>query len=193
MRGAMRKLITPAIIALAIFMALFYYDVPWNMLRPVFHQETIENAAIKYGFDPLFINAVIRSESSFFFRARSSRGAIGLMQLMPATARQLAAELNIQGYTDSDLEKPDVNITLGVLYLSKLLKEFNGNQLLALAAYNAGLGKVQGWYRQNPILALELSDIPYEETREYVSRVERTYQWLKRIQKVKKALQKKGV
>lgn len=189
----MRKLIQPAIFAFIIFMVLFYYDVPWNMLRPVFHQETIENTAVKYGFDPLFINAIIRAESSFFFRARSSRGAVGLMQLMPSTARQLAGELGVSGYSDADLEKPDMNIRLGVYYFSKLLKEFNGNEILALCAYNAGIGKAQDWYRQNPILALEISDIPYQETREYVSRVERTYQWLKQIQKVKKALQKKGV
>ncbi len=189
----MRKLVVPLIIIFVIFMTLFYYDVPWNMMRPVFHQETIENTAIKYGFDPLLINAVIRAESSFFFRARSSRGAIGLMQLMPSTARELASELNMKGFSDTDLEKPEVNIRLGVYYLSKLHKEFNGNRILALAAYNAGLGKVQEWYKQNPILALEISDIPYEETRAYVNRVERTYTWLKRIQKVKKALQKKGV
>jgi len=188
----MRKIILSITLASTIFMALFYYDVPWNMLRPIFHQETIENTAIKYGFDPLFINAVIRSESSFFFKAHSGRGAMGLMQLMPATARELAVELNMKGYSNKDLEKPDVNIALGVYYLSKLLKEFNGNEILALAAYNAGLGKVQDWYRQNPILALEASDIPYDETRDYVNRVERTYTWLKRIQKVKKALQKKG-
>jgi soluble lytic murein transglycosylase len=187
-----RKIILPLIIAFISFMALFYYDVPWNILRPVLHQETIENTAIKYGFDPLFINSVIRAESSFFFRARSNRGATGLMQLMPTTARELAQELNMKDFSDADLETPDINIRLGVYYLSKLWKEFDGNQILVLASYNAGIGKVQGWYKQNPILALEINDIPYEETRGYVSRVERTYKWLKRIQKIKKALQKKG-
>ena len=188
----MRKLIVPIITVLVLCGILFYFDVPWNLARPLFHQDIIEQSALKYNIDPLLISALIRAESHFFHKARSNRGAIGLMQLMPATARELADEHTMRGYTDRDLEKPDVNIRLGVYYLHKLLDAFNGNETLAIAAYNAGLGTVQLWYRQNPIIALEPADIPYAETRAYVDRVKKTYAWLKHVQKIKRALQKKG-
>jgi soluble lytic murein transglycosylase len=189
----MRKLIAPLIIGFVLFMGLFYFDIPWNLVRPIFHQDTVERYSALYHMDPLFVTAVIRAESHFLWNARSNRGAVGLMQLMPATAREIAIDLALPNFSDKELAKPEMNIQLGVYYLNKLSREFDGNLPLTAAAYNAGLAKVQLWYRQNPLLIHEINDIPYEETREYVNRVMRTYQWLKHLQKVKRALQKKGV
>lgn len=175
----MKKLIA-AIIAVLIVSVLSFTDLPLNLIRPVFHSDIIDRYATQYGFDPLLITSIIKVESNFFHRARSNRGAIGLMQLMPATAQELAVDL---GYPIGrlDLENPEVNIQLGTYYLSKLRNEFGGNTILAIAAYNAGMGKVKSWYAQNPLIDSETSEIPYKETRNYVENVTRTWQWLKKI------------
>jgi len=173
---------------LAVLLALFsllYFEMPFNLVRPVFHADTINKCADQYGLDPLFITAVIKVESNFFRRARSNRGAIGLMQVLPSTAKGLAPELGYSDFSKVDLENPDTNIRFGSLYLKKLLDEFNGNTFLAAAAYNAGMTKVKGWYSQNPLLGVESADIPYRETRNYVDNVMGTYRWLLRIHKLK--------
>jgi soluble lytic murein transglycosylase len=182
----MRKTVPIIIIAVLAAVSLFYFDIPFNLLRPMFHTDTIKRYAGQYGLDPLFVTAVIKVESKFFRQARSHRGAIGLMQLLPSTAHELAGELGYRDFSDADLEDPNVNINLGMYYLYKLKKEYNDNEILALAAYNAGTGKVQSWYRVNPLLGVEIGDIPYRETRAYVRSVMRTYRWLKTIQKNQK-------
>lgn len=175
----MKKLIA-AIILVSVTAVLIFTDLPLNLIRPVFHSDIINRYADQYDFDPLLITAIIKVESNFFHRAHSNRGAVGLMQLMPATAQELAVEL---GYPLGrlDLEDPEVNIQLGTYYLSKLRIEFGGNTILAIAAYNAGMGKVKSWYVQNPLIDSETAEIPYKETRNYVENVTRTWQWLKKI------------
>ena len=84
-----------------------------------------------------------------------------------------------------NLEDPEINIRLGTYYLGKLLKEFNGNMILTLAAYNAGITKVKNWQKQNPLVEIEINDIPYEETKAYVRSVMGTYKWLKWAQELK--------
>ena len=180
----MRKVLVSVIIIAGIVFSLFYFELPFDLIRPVFHADTIQQYSEQYGFDPLFITALIKTESNFFRRARSHRGAIGLMQLMPSTAKELARELGYRRLgSDDDLEDPDINIRLGTFYMFKLRDEFAGNEMLALAAYNAGKGKVELWRNMNPLLTVD--DIPYRETKKYVKGVQSTYQWLKRIQKLK--------
>ncbi len=180
----MRKILIIFIIAAGLAFSLFYFKQPLVLLRPVFHADTIRHYAGRYGFDPLLVTALIKTESNFFRRARSHRGAIGLMQLMPATAKELARELGYPRIQSSDdLEDPDINIHLGTYYLSKLRDEFAGNEMLALAAYNAGASKVGLWHNMNPLMTAR--DIPYRETRNYVKGVQSTYQCLKKIQKLK--------
>jgi len=121
--------------------------------------------------------AVIRQESSFDARALSPAGAQGLMQLMPATARSVAADLGL-GYSPASLTaSPDYNISLGRAYLASLLGRFDGSYVLSLAAYNAGPGRVNQWLRSNgdPRLGDEaavdwIELIPFNETRNYVQR-----------------------
>lgn len=115
-------------------------------------QDTINTAARKYRVDPALVRAVIHAESAFKPSARSKKGAIGLMQLMPGTAREMGVV---------DIMSPEDNIHGGVRYLAWLLQKNNGNTTLATAAYNAGPGAVE---RHNGIP-------PYEETRTYVKRV----------------------
>lgn len=114
--------------------------------------DTIAQAARMYQVDPAFIRAVIHAESAFNPLARSRKGAMGLMQLMPDTARDMGV---------SDSTNPAQNIQGGVKYLAFLLQTFNGNQMLATAAYNAGPGAVT---RHGGIP-------PFEETQTYVKRV----------------------
>ncbi len=115
--------------------------------------DTIRSASIEYGVDEAFLRAIIHAESAFNPRALSIKGAQGLMQLMPATA----SDMGVLDAFDSDQ-----NIRGGARYLSLLLHDFNGNEQLAAAAYNAGPGAVQ---RYNGVP-------PYAETRVYVQRVD---------------------
>lgn len=107
-------------------------------------QQIIFDEAARYGFDPLFLTAVIVTESSFNNRAKSTRGALGLMQIRPATAKGLVDEVETVGDEPLSLYDPEHNIALGAYYLSKLIRRF-GDLKLALEAYNHGpsrLGRI---------------------------------------------------
>jgi len=175
---------------LAIFSVL-YFEMPFNAIIPVFHKQTILYYSQAYNIDPLFVSAIIKAESKFLSKARSRRGAVGLMQLMPATARELADELGYKNLSEKDLEDPKKNINLGMYYLSKLDKMFNGDKILMLSAYNAGISNALSWKADNPEGKITVNDIPYRETKRYVQRVLRTYQWLKETQKITKLIREK--
>ncbi len=117
----------------------------------------IDRTARKYGLDPQLLHAVIRAESAYDPGAVSPKGAVGLMQLLPATARR---------YGVVDLRDPKANLEAGARYLKDLLKQF-GDVKLALAAYNAGEAAVQKYGNRVP---------PYRETRRYVARVMQFYE-----------------
>ena len=145
--------------------------------RPIFDQHTntanIENSWA-YG--------VARSESLFMRDIRSSAGAIGLMQLMPATGKQTAREIQLPYSGHVTLTNPDSNIRLGTAYLSKMLDRFGGNRILATAAYNAGPHNVESWLPEEDSVdaLIWIENIPFTETREYVRRVfamETIFQW----------------
>lgn len=128
--------------------------------------------------DPALAHAIIRQESQFDKDAKSPAGALGLMQLMPATAREVAKKGGWAHQTAWLTSRPEHNILLGSAYLNELLKRFNGSYPLAIAAYNAGPSRVNGWLQAfgdprngeiNWIDWLEL--IPISETRNYVQRV----------------------
>ena len=123
--------------------------------RP-FHAEIVK-AARQSGIDPALVHAVIRVESAYNSRAVSPKGAMGLMQVIPGTGRRFGID---------DLITPSANISAGTRYLSHLMRMFNGDLALALAAYNAGEGAVLRYGRQVP---------PYRETIGYVPRVLSTY------------------
>jgi soluble lytic murein transglycosylase len=127
--------------------------------------------------DPFLVLSLIRQESAFNTRARSRAGAMGLMQLMPRTARSM------ERVPRNKLYDPDTNVRLGVRYFSRLLEKFGGDPELALAAYNAGGDRVTEWQGrypvQNRMLFLDL--IPFRETREYVAAIARNYYWYLRL------------
>jgi ABC-type transport system substrate-binding protein len=122
--------------------------------------------------EPALILAVIMAESSFRENAESHRGARGLMQLMPATAEEIARHMGIQNFRPEDVWRPEINIAMGSFYLNRLYRLFGCTEL-ALAAYNAGQGNVQKWLSDPDISndGKKLDDIPFSETRNYIKRV----------------------
>ena len=157
---------------LAIETALYggRYDVlEWRF--PLAMQEAFRQHASEQQLDPWLLMAIARRESAFNPHARSAVGARGLMQLMPATARQVARQAGIPLHDDS-LFEVQTNIALGSHYLGELLQRYAGNRLLALAAYNAGPHRVDRWLDQQPTpFDVFIESIPFHETREYVQAV----------------------
>jgi hypothetical protein len=126
----------------------------------------------KSGVDPLVLHSIIRQESHFQFNALSPAGAVGLMQLMPRTAAEVARKEKMHNFRRKDLLKPQTNVALGAAYLSRLIREYGGDYLRAVAAYNAGEAAVAKWWgdaKGDPALFLET--ITYRETRFYLRRV----------------------
>jgi len=130
-----------------------------------------EQAAAKH-LDPALIAAVIYAETKFDPRT-SSAGAEGLMQILPATADYLAHLSGGVRFTTSDLATPEINVAYGSYYLRYLLDHYNGNEMLAVAAYNGGLANVDNWVARANATGrrLTVEDIPFPETRAYVQRV----------------------
>ena len=130
---------------------------------PLRYSAIVRQEAREKGLDPALVAAVIYQESRFERDARSSAGAIGLMQLRPDTALGIAQRTGGTAFRLSDLENPAINIRYGSWYLRNLFAKY-GNERIALAAYNAGQGNVDRWLSTN-------RRIEFAETREYVERV----------------------
>lgn len=148
----------------------------WNDLTlrfPIDFVETIEKTSRKKGLDPAFIYGLIRRESMFDEGIRSPSGALGLMQIMPSTGRQIAREINYPWKSNADLLLAPTSIKFGTYYYKQMLKQFSGNFAVATAAYNAGPSGVKRWLKfdRNYSTDLWVETIPYKETREYVESV----------------------
>lgn len=149
----------------------------WDDLQvrfPIVYKEHVAKAAKQTSVNPLFIFAVTRQESAFVPDAKSTAGAVGLMQLLPATAKQ-TAQKNGLSFTPQDLIHPEKNIALGSRYLDHLLGVFDGNRILAAAAYNAGPTRVKKWLNKEKGTQLPydvwIETIPFKETRGYVQNI----------------------
>jgi soluble lytic murein transglycosylase len=147
------------------------------LLYPIYYYNQIQEYAQLRGIDELLLAAVIREESRFDHRAKSSASARGLMQFIPSTAKYISRSLGIKRFELEDLYRPEFSINIGSKYLQKLLRDFHGNYIAALAAYNAGAQNVRRWLKackENDPDQLTL-EITYGETREYVKRVMCSY------------------
>ncbi len=150
----------------------------WSGAFPLGYQ-TIIQAVVPPHVDPYLVSGLIREESLYSSRVVSPAGAYGLMQLMPATAKRVAGQLKLldSGFDREHLFQPQVNIQLGTHYLGQLLKEFQGNIIHAVAAYNAGPQAVRRWIAKYPRRSSDefVELIGYRETRGYVKRVIGSY------------------
>lgn len=149
----------------------------WNQLAvrfPTPYQQEITEIADRTNVNATLIYAVARQESAWNEKARSRVGAMGLMQLMPKTAEYTAKLTGIQHYKTKDLLKPEHNMLLGSHYLNYLLEKYEGNRILAAAAYNAGPHRVAKWLsdegKERPY-DVWIETIPFHETRGYVQNV----------------------
>jgi hypothetical protein len=157
----------------------FKSRVTMNMFYPKWHFEIVKKYSEAAQVDPLLVLSLVRQESAFNTKAMSRVGARGLMQIMPATARTIDRKIK-----KNDLFHDETNIKAGVSYFSKLLRKYEGNTVMALAAYNAGFGAVDKWMlRYKTTDELLFADlIPYRETREYVGSILRNYYWYKSLE-----------
>jgi soluble lytic murein transglycosylase len=148
----------------------------WDCVYPRPYLSLVTALAREHGLEPELLYAIMRQESSFRPEAVSPAQAMGLLQLMPATAERVARELGVS-FEPSRLDEPALNLRLGARYLRKLLDWFDGNVPLAVASYNAGPVAVRRWLESAGDLELDLfvARIPYEETRNYVERVVSNY------------------
>jgi soluble lytic murein transglycosylase len=152
---------------------------PWadkavqELALPLHHEDIIRQQAADKNLDPALIAGVIYVESHFRDQT-SHAGAKGLMQLMPSTADYIARKSGGTRFVQGDLATPQINISYGCWYLRYLLTKYRGSEVLALAAYNAGEGKVDEWWRNAAARGQRFTvaeHIPFAETRDYVARV----------------------
>lgn len=148
-------------------------------LYPLKYQDEIARYSKEYAIDEYFVCAVVYTESHFRVDARSGKGAMGLMQIMPDTGTWAAQKIGIEEFEEDMLYDPDVNIRIGCWYLHYLTKVFDGDADKVLAAYNAGPSRVKGWLDDDG----ELREIPFKETEEYLEKVQRYYEIYKGIYK----------
>jgi soluble lytic murein transglycosylase len=137
----------------------------WERLwYPLRYEQIVRGHADNYSLDPALLAAVIYQESKFKADARSTSGAIGLMQLLPDTAKGIALHTGGSAFRVDDLYDPEINVRYGAWYLRHLLRKYR-DERSALAAYNAGQDNVDRWRRNG-------QEIQFSETRAYVDRVE---------------------
>jgi soluble lytic murein transglycosylase len=144
-----------------------------EVVLPLRHEDIIRQQAADKGLDPALIAGVIYTESRFRDQT-SHAGAKGLMQLLPSTAHDIARKSGGTAFVQGDLANPQVNISYGSFYLRYLLQRYGGNEVLAIAAYNAGEGRVDQWIfdaRHKGEAFDRARHIPFPETRHYVEQV----------------------
>ena len=140
-------------------------DTVRRAIYPLHYEQTIRQVSAERDLEPTFVAAVVYTESRFRPDARSHRGAYGLMQLLPQTARFIQTRSGIEG----DWQDPKTNLRIGVWYLGYLENRYLGDERLMLAAYNSGESRVDAWISDRGFDAGE--DIPFRETRHYVKNV----------------------
>lgn len=171
-----------------VFWLLIFFIAVWHkpILRIYFtfdYRDEIRTNCVEHHLSPVLIGAIVFVESRFNPEAISSKGARGLMQIMPSTGKWAARQMDLKNYSEQDLIDPMVNLNIGTWYLAYLKKYFNGNETKALAAYNAGHSYVEKWMDTNlwdgDLVRIE--NIPFPETKKYLFRINllrKIYQYL---------------
>lgn len=173
----LKRFLAGVALLVAIYFLVSVPSVQKKFLYPFPYRPTVESYSARWHVDKFLTVAVMKVESNFQESANSQSGAVGLMQLMPETAAWIAYQLGEQPDEATkdinNLREPETNIRYGTWYLAELEEEFKGNDVLALAAYNAGRGNVHEWIEKNHWSEnfSDVDKIPYAETRDYVKRV----------------------
>lgn len=159
-------------VAVATLVKADYWD-DLNLRFPFDYGDMIHQSAQQFQLNPIVIVGLIRQESIFNPWAESPAGAMGLMQVMPSTGKQIAQNLKEPWQANENLFKPEFNIRYGTFYFKQLLNQFGGHFPLAIAAYNAGAARVKQWLSFNKSISADIwiETIPFKETRKYVSSV----------------------
>lgn len=160
-----------------VFYKFFNVDVFYKNRYPLAYEETVEKYCDLYDVDKYLVQAVIRTESFFKEDAISSKGAIGLMQIMPDTGIWVAEKIKLENFVVEDLFDCEKNIMIGVWYISFLSDKFDGNLDNIIAAYNAGPANVSKWLGQKELSddGENLDNIPFSETKKYKEKVSSAY------------------
>ena len=177
-----KKQITITAIVLILCMIIAFLNIPLRIQKIIYkkdYEEYVQKYAQEYNVDENLIYALIKAESNFNSNAKSSKDAIGLMQLMESTAQDVCKKTDLQISSDELSEKllePDININIGTKYLSILIQKY-GNIEIAITAYNAGIGTVDNWIEKGIINSdgSNVENIPYKETNNYVRKILRDY------------------
>ena len=177
-----KKQITITAIVLILCTIIAFLNIPLRIQKIIYkkdYEEYVQKYAQEYNVDENLIYALIKAESNFNSNAKSSKDAIGLMQLMESTAQDVCKKTDLQISSDELSEKllePDININIGTKYLSILIQKY-GNIEIAITAYNAGIGTVDTWIEKGIINAdgSNVENIPYKETNNYVRKILRDY------------------
>jgi soluble lytic murein transglycosylase len=144
----------------------------FTLRYPTPYREVVSGYTRQLALDEAWVYGLVRQESRFVVDARSSAGAAGLMQLMPATARQVARRLGMSGVDRQRVTSIDTNISLGTYYLRDLMDSLDNQSVMATAGYNAGPTRARSWRADKPLEgAIFTETIPYNETRDYVRKV----------------------
>ena len=164
-------------ILIFVFGEFFKTDTFYKNRYPLLHKETVEEYCDLYDVDKYLVHSIIRTESFYDENAVSSKGAMGLMQIMPDTGEWIAEKLNLENFNKEDLFDSEKNIMMGVWYISYLSNRFDGNLVNTIAAYNAGPTNVSKWLSEKDLSSdgENLTDIPFEETRKYKDKVTNAY------------------
>ncbi len=166
-----------SIIIILLFGVLKIHNYILKKIYKTSYSEYVYKYSEENNIDPLLTFAIIKAESNFNRNIKSKSGAIGLMQLMESTAIEEAQEVNEEITVTDILYNPEINIKIGTKYYAKLIKKYDGNTLLALAAYNAGIGNVDNWIKRGIIKedGSDIEKIPFKETNSYVRKIVRDY------------------
>lgn len=168
---------------LAVLVSVASMGRVWQLLYPLPYAPLVRRAAARYAVSPYLVAAVMRTESKGDAGALSRRGAVGLMQVMPATGMWAAAHMGLRGVTPARLRDPATNLAVGTWYLKTLLERYHGNLALALAAYNGGESNVDRWLASHRWAGVENTEdqIPFGQTRDFVRGVLASYAAYRRI------------
>lgn len=160
-------------------------QIIYKKIYPTTYSEYVYKYSEENNIDPLLVFAIIKAESNFNPKIVSKSNAKGLMQLMESTAEEITEKEFQENYYSTMLFEPEKNIKIGTAYFASLLERYNGNIPIALAAYNAGIGKVDNWIKDGIIKedGSNIENIPYQETNNYVRKILRDYKLYEHIYK----------